>query len=59
LQFTDSQGPWLFLKLDESLPFQGTNYSSVLRMLRREVMSIGGKEPTSVVVLLVPQDRKT
>jgi hypothetical protein len=55
LQFTDSQGPWFLVKLDESLSYQGTNYSSVLLMSRWEGMPIGGEEPTSVFVLLVPQ----
>ena len=55
LQFTDSRGPWFLVKLDAPLSYQGSPYSRLLLMSRWDGVPVGGNEPTSAFVLLVPQ----
>lgn len=57
LQFTDSEGPWFLVNLDEPLLYEGANYSRLLIMSRWDGFAIGGKKPTSVFILLVPQGK--
>ena len=58
LEFTDSKGPWFLVTLDTPIQYEGKDYEQLLLMSRWNGYPIGGHEPTSVFVLLVPRDGK-
>jgi hypothetical protein len=52
---SDSAHKWLLLRLDVTLNYEGSLYSHFLLASRWQGRDIGGTEPTSVFVLLVPE----
>ena len=54
LRFRDSIGPWFLVALDEPMSWEAVVYQRLLLMSRWAGYPIGGKEPTSAFLLLVP-----
>jgi hypothetical protein len=47
-------GPWFLVALDEPVSWEAVTYQRLLLMSRWAGCPIGGKEPTSAFLLLVP-----
>jgi hypothetical protein len=58
LRFVDSAVPWYLLRLDEGVRWEGRSYSRLLLASRWAGMSIREREPTSVFLLLVPEEAR-
>lgn len=50
----DDELVWHLLRLDDPVPYEGTEYSHLLVASRWREQPIGGSSPTSVFILLVP-----
>ena len=54
MKFSDSEGPWYLVALNKPVSYEGTSYTRFLLMSRWADYPIGGNDPTSVFILLVP-----
>lgn len=54
LAFSDSAGPWYFVRLDAPVLYEEQSYSHLLLMSRCEGFQIGRQNETPVFMLLVP-----
>jgi len=54
MKFSDSDGPWYLVSLNKPVIYEGTSYSRLLLMSRWANSPIGGNQPTSAFILLVP-----
>jgi len=54
----DSALKWFLLRLEHPIAYEGAEYQRLLIASRWEGYAVGGKEPTSVFVRIVPAEAK-